>query len=272
MEIVEINKWSDFDAKVSRKLYRKWIYRGQSNFDWELESSLHRAFKEAQVIHELGRDHTKVLDKCEHEKVMIDRFKCNAHLYLSHLPKDSDLLSWLSLMQHHGAPTRLLDFTFSPYIALFFALEFGEGDMALYCVNHHSIKSDDDEYFGKDRLDVYSRILEGQQHSDDPCLFAFEPTFSNQRLLSQQGLFVATNTLNLTHDKLLNEYNVKEGDVLKFKIPGCLRYSGLRKLNQMNINAANIYLGLDGFCKSMRRQPVFGLEWQKRVGDELQQA
>lgn len=267
MEIVTINKWSDFDTAVGRKHYRKWIYRGQPNFDWELESSLHRAFIEAQAIHESGKDLPKTLNRCEHEKVMIDRFKCHAHLYLTHLPKDTDALSWLSLMQHHGAPTRLLDFTFSPYVALFFALESGDSDMAVYCVNHHSIKNVDEEYFGKNRLDVYSRILEGQ-HSDDPCLFAFEPTFSNQRLLSQQGLFVATNTLSHTHDKILSDYNVENGDVLKFKIPGTLRYSGLRKLNQMNINAANIYPGLDGFCKSMRRQPLFGLEWQRRVGDE----
>src|SRR6185369_11486128 len=263
MEIVTINTWAEFDAHVSKKIYRKWIYRGQTNFDWDLESSLHRVFSEAQMFRESGRDRTKAINKREHEKVMIDRFRCHAHLYLTHLPKDSDLLSWLSLMQHHGAPTRLLDFTFSPYIALFFALESGEGDFAMYCVNHHSIRIDDDEYFGKNRQDVYSRILEGEQHSDDPCLFAFEPTFSNQRLLSQQGLFVATNTLNHTHGKILSEYNVKDGDVLKFKFPGGLRYSGLRKLNQMNINAANIYHGLDGFCKTMRRQPVFGLEWQK---------
>lgn len=230
MKIVTICDWSEFDAAVGRKHYRKWIYRGQSDFDWELESSLNRSFNEAQYIHESGKSRSKTLNRLEHERVMIDKFKCHAHLYLSHLPKETDTLSWLSLMQHHGAPTRLLDFTFSPYIALFFALETGKGDMAVYCINHHSMKNDDDEYFGKNRLEVYSRILEGEQHSDDLCLFAFEPTFSNQRLLSQQGLFVATNTLVCTHGQILNDYKVEDGDVLKFRIPSSLRYSGLKNL------------------------------------------
>jgi hypothetical protein len=267
MKTVTIKSWDDYDKAVSPKHYRGWIYRGQSDASWELESSLHRAFEETQLIHKAHSRTKKKLNRVEHERVMIDRFMCNAHIYLPTLPKEGDTLSWLSLMQHHGAPTRLLDFTFSPYIALFFALEAGGGSAAVYCVNHHAIKNDDDKYFGKDRLEVYSRILDGENVSDDPCLFSFEPTFSNHRLLSQQGLFVATNTLQRSHEEIINYYEIRESDFVKYIIPKKLRYSGLRKLNQMNINAANIYPGLDGFCKSMRRQPVFGLQWQRRVGN-----
>jgi len=269
MQRKTIRSWSDFDRLVERKHFRKWIFRGQSCSSWALESSLHRAFDEAQSIYKLKNGKEKSLNRFEHEKVMIDRFKCNAHLYLNHLPLSEDLLSWLSLMQHYGAPTRLLDFSFSPYVALFFALETGEEDAAVYCVNHNAIRNDDDEYFGKDRLEVYSRVLQPKSEKDDPCLFAFEPTFSNQRLLSQQGLFVATNTLEISHGKILSDYEVKEEDVIKIIIPAKHRFEGLRKLNKMNINSANIYPGLDGFCKSMRRQPVFGLEWQRRIGNEL---
>ena len=264
-----IESWSDFDQIVDRKHFRKWIFRGQSSSGWALESSLHRAFEDAQTIHKLKSGKTKSLNRIEHEKVMIDRFKCNAHLYLDHLPQPEDRLSWLSLMQHHGAPTRLLDFSFSPYVALFFALESGEDDAAVYCINHDAIQNDDDDYFGRDLFEVYSRIFCPINGKDDPCLFAFEPTFSNQRLLSQQGLFVATNTLDISHGKILDDYNVKDADVIKIIIPAEQRLEGIRKLNKMNINSSNIYPGLDGFCKSMRQQPVFGLEWQRRIGNEL---
>ena len=228
-------------------------------------------FEDASKIREANSNDGKFINinRREHEKIMIDRFMCNAHLYLSNLPKEDDILSWLSLMQHYGAPTRLLDFTFSPYIALFFALEAGVSDAAVYCINHHAFKTEDDEYFGKDRRKVISRILDGVS-IDSPFLFAFEPTFSNQRLLSQQGLLLATNTLLFTHEEIISQYQIEDADsedtnVLKFIIPSKLNLSGLRKLNQMNINSTNIYPGLEGFCKSMRRQPVFGLEWQKRV-------
>lgn len=268
MKTKTIQNWAEFDRLISSKNYRKWIYRGHSNSEWELESSLHRAFKEAQSIHKLNNGNGKTLNRLDHEKVMLDRFKCNAHLYLDHLPQHDDLLSWLSLMQHYGAPTRLLDFSFSPYVALYFALETGDEDAAIFCINHNAIRSDDDEYFGKNRLEVYSRMMDLSGSKDDPYLFAFEPTFSNQRLLSQQGLFVATNTLEASHERILRDYIVNDGDIVKIIIPAKHRLYGLKRLNMMNINSANIYPGLEGFCKSMRRQPVFGLEWQRRVGNE----
>lgn len=268
MEELAITQWADFDEIVKPKNYRKWIYRGQSNSSWELESSLIRAFKEAQNIHIQRAGEEKNLNRREHEKVMIDRFKCNAHLFLNHLPHIDDDLSWLSIMQHYGAPTRLLDFTFSPYLALYFALEDGVGDAAVYSVNPHALRNDDDEYFGDKRLNVHSNILDGEQNKDDVCILSFEPKFSNQRLLSQQGILLAPNTLQHSHEKILNDYKVEKGSFTKIVIPAKLRYSGLRMLNQMNINAANIYPGLDGFCKSMKRQPIFGLQWQKRIGNE----
>ena len=268
MQSRTITNWSEFDKIVGKKHFRKWIFRGQSCSEWALESSLHRAFKEAQLIHKLKSGNEKKLNRIEHEKVMIERFKCNAHLYLDHFPQPEDILSWLSLMQHHGAPTRLLDFSFSPYVALFFALEFGEGNAAVYFINYNAIQNYDDEYFGSNLLEVYSRILDPINGKDNPCLFAFEPMFSNHRLLSQQGLFVATNTLDVSHGKILNDYDIKDSDAIKIIIPAKQRLAGLQKLNKMNINSSNIYPGLDGFCKSMRRQPVFGLEWQRRLGNK----
>ena len=79
---------------------------------------------------------------------------------------------------------------------------------------------------------------------------------------------MATNTLKHSHEEIVKDYQIGNPDMVKYIIPKKLRYSGLKKLNQMNINAANIYPGLDGFCKTMRRQPLFGLEWQRRVGNE----
>lgn len=269
MKTITINSWAEFDRELSKKHYRKWIFRGQHDASWDLESSLHRTFEEAKAIHRIGTNKEKSLNKYEHEKVMIDRFMCSAHLYLNNVPNKEDILSWLSLMQHHGAPTRLLDFTFSYYVALYFALENGDGNAAVYCINHQAIKNADDEEFDEKRSEMYANIFDKSNNTDVPFLLAFEPNFSNQRLLSQQGLVVATNSLDYTHEESFIVYELDDNDVLKFIIPKKLRYSGLKILNQMNINSTNIYPGLDGFCRSLRRQPIFGLEFQRRVGHEL---
>lgn len=51
MEVITLKSWAEYDKAVSRKHYRKLIYRGQINASWKLESSLHRSFEEAQVIY-----------------------------------------------------------------------------------------------------------------------------------------------------------------------------------------------------------------------------
>ena len=60
----------------------------------------------------------------EQEERTLRIFKRKAHHFLDRTPAEEEEFEWLALMQHHGAPTRLLDFTWSPYVAAFFALEY----------------------------------------------------------------------------------------------------------------------------------------------------
>lgn len=53
---------------------------------------------------------------------------------MEHVPADADTFQWLALMQHHGAPTRLLDFTWSPFVSAFFALERATKDAAIWAI------------------------------------------------------------------------------------------------------------------------------------------
>jgi FRG domain len=62
-----------------------------------------------------------VVDALTEQNCLLGAFKRRAHQYIPDLPDKEDELEWLALMQHYGAPTRLLDCTTSPYVATFFA-------------------------------------------------------------------------------------------------------------------------------------------------------
>lgn len=92
-------------------------YRGQSNEEWSLLPGL------ARQENGLGR-----------ESDFIARFKQNASLLLPSLPRND--WEWLTIMQHYRVPTRLLDWSESPLVALYFAVvPHSHSDGALWVLN-----------------------------------------------------------------------------------------------------------------------------------------
>lgn len=87
----------------------RWIFRGQSNATWPLQPLLERFADEL-------RERPSAV-----EQYIDAEFRRNAHHYISDPPANDDTLGWLALARHHGAPTRFLDFSKSPYVAAFFA-------------------------------------------------------------------------------------------------------------------------------------------------------
>ena len=96
--------------------HKRWLFRGQRNPEWELETSLERASRRC------------VVEQIQYERTVVPEFRRHAYSFLSHVPNETNTLEWLALMQHYGAPTRPLDFTYSFWIALFFAFEEAEND------------------------------------------------------------------------------------------------------------------------------------------------
>src|SRR5512134_31011 len=121
-----IHSWGEFvDIIQSWQGFRNWCFRGQANAEWTLRSSLSRHIEVSKVTDQVWELQERRIRRI---------FRRKSHLFLDDLPQD-DELEWLALMQHHGAPTRLLDFTWSPYVAAFFALERARGDAAIWAIN-----------------------------------------------------------------------------------------------------------------------------------------
>jgi hypothetical protein len=94
-----------------------WAFRGHKNDALGLSTTLHLACDRHAIGHH---------DAPDIERLLLREFARKAHLYVrdgADLPDPSDTLEWMSLMRHFGAPTRLLDWTYSIFVAAYFALD-----------------------------------------------------------------------------------------------------------------------------------------------------
>jgi len=213
-----------------------WLFRGQRNPEWEFETSLERASRRGGV------------EETKYERAVVREFRRHAYSFLTHVPNDTNTLEWLALMQHYGAPTRLLDFTYSFWIALFFAFEEAESDCAVVALDPSSLGNNE----GKNFNSILQKNIEDGTNSDD-FLYANVPFFTNERLAIQKGVFVFSLNLHRTfHDLLIQNQKV----VVQLIIPADL-FSVIRtKLNDFNCNSRVLFPGIDGYARYFRNHTL----------------
>ena len=102
MKVAEIvlDSWD----QIRSYIHPAWVYRGQGSAEWNLSTSLERCFQ---------RENVPLEDRLRFERELQRDFRRVYHQYSQHVPTPNAVMEWTSLMQHHGAPTRLLDFTYS---------------------------------------------------------------------------------------------------------------------------------------------------------------
>ena len=242
-----------------RSLPNNFIFRGHANAAWPLASSLERtigvAWSAATAKH--------------FETYSLDRFKAKFLLYDRENIIPDSKLAWLAAMQHYGVPTRLLDFTESPYVALYFALEAYapslKADFSVFALDYTAIMEASlkhirgiDSSFTDTRLTFHPK--QDQVFDETVDRFAYdiawvtEPKRHNQRLDRQGGCFLVSGNRDVRIADALNLTMYDGCKMVKFEIDHSLYQACFALLRQTNVTSKSLYGDLDGLARDIRMQ------------------
>ena len=174
--------------------------------------------------------------------------------------------NWLSLAKHHGLPTRLLDWTYSPFVAMHFATydprNFHE-DAAIWCVDYRKtnellpgplksvLKENDVNIFTTEMINDVARTLDDfDELSKDDFFLFFEPPSLDERIVNQFALFSLPSSARMQLQELLERH---ERTFRRVIIPAELKWEVRDKLDQANITERVLFPGLDGLSQWLKR-------------------
>ena len=255
MDEIRVKNWNElneilFEESWKAQLGRfrsNYAFRGLSNSTYELKTSIIR----------LGGDYNKL------ENHLLRNFRKYAHRDALYSKSE---WSWLALAQHHGLPTRLLDWTFSPFVALHFAtanIERFNIDGAIWCVDYvqlhelmpeklkNILKKEGSNVFTVDMLNTGAKSLSILDNLDENQFVVFlEPPSLDDRMVNQYALFSLMSSLTGVFDHWLKDHRDLFKKVI---IPAKLKWEIRDKLDQVNITERVLFPDLDGLSRWLKR-------------------
>lgn len=255
MADIVVESWLDLHDKLFQRVWQPDInrfraqlaFRGLSDAAYELTTSLMR----------LGRGYERM------EKHLLRNFRKYAHR--DAVPSDSNW-NWLTMAQHHGLPTRLMDWTFSPYVAMHFAtanLEQFHCDGVIWALDytkvHHSLPEalrrelvmEGADLFTVEMLDrVVPTIDALESISREPILLFLEPPSVDDRVVNQYALL---SVMSRATDRVDGWLASRPDVFARYVIPAGLKWEIRDKLDQANVTERVLFPGLDGLSTWLKR-------------------
>lgn len=185
---------------------------------------------------------------------------------------DDSVWSWLAVGQHHGLPTRLVDWTFSPYVALHFMTEDTarfDSDGAVWAIDFVAarrylppplariLEEEDANVFTAEMLSRGAPTLRdldalGEQHPGGFVVF-LEPPSVSERIVSQYALF-SLGPRNAGRQQDLSAWLGAHPELSrKVTVPAALKWEIRDRLDQSNVTERVLYPGLDGLTRWLAR-------------------
>lgn len=254
MREVRVRSWSELQDRLFAECWDEGLRRHRSSY----------AFRGmASAAHALGSSLSRLGERAaDLELPMLRTFRKYAHRMA--VVEDS-VWSWLAVAQHHGLPTRLLDWTFSPYVALHFMTQdptfYGE-DGIVWAVDYvrakqllprklASILQDEEaNVFTAEMLARAASTLREFDAFGDAFLAFFEPPSLDDRIVNQYALFSLMPHVVAPVQAWLDEHPEICRRII---IPAALKWEVRDKLDQANVSERVLYPGLDGLSQWLKR-------------------
>jgi hypothetical protein len=228
--VIDIRElWNDFWAWNEKHAASLFLFRGQPDG--------------SDLVPRIGRPEYKYEPARENE--LMKKFGRAVRPFTRHIESEWELIA---LAQHHGAPTRLLDWSTSPLVAAFFAVSSypSDSDAKVYALPRNGGPVE--------RLDVSTGMTDNNGHFKGPYdirkgVYLLETPTVSLRISTQRGIFTL-------HGDPRTPLHIPADEV--FTIPQNLRGEFQARLFELGIDHSHIFPDLDGLCKS--------LEWQLKSG------
>ncbi len=222
-------------------------FRGHGNASWSLEPGWYRL---SSSVRGLGAEYYN-------EATLLENFRLRAPTYLERLPATD--WEWLFLMQHYGLRTRLLDWTESSLIALYFAIRDNSGDVdaAVWVMNPWWLNR---QTFGEyvlfpadDPRAMEHAPLRPEQELKGKLPLAITPIHASQRIAAQRGVFTIHGNERAALDRLARRKGKDRPCLRRMVIPRAHVATIRKELAISGISDSLIFPELSGLCREIKR-------------------